>query len=195
MSTDIDVRSLVTTEYLDLADLADSLDDAAWDTLSLCDGWRVREVIAHMTMPARYTTEQFMAELAAHEFDFTRLSNAIASRDAELPTTRLVADLRADVLHEWTPPGGDTSAALNHAVIHKLDVTIALGVAGRVPGDTLRVVLDDLTAGGIARHFGTDLTGHELRTTDLDWSYGSGTPMVRQAEELAVELCGRTLPG
>lgn len=67
MSTDIDVRSLVTTEYLDLADLADSLDDAAWDTLSLCDGWRVREVIAHMTMPARYTTEQFMAELAAHE--------------------------------------------------------------------------------------------------------------------------------
>ena len=32
MSTDIDVRRLVTIEYLDLADLADSLDDAAWDT-------------------------------------------------------------------------------------------------------------------------------------------------------------------
>lgn len=36
------------TGYCDL--LAD-LDEAGWDHPSLCAGWRVREVVAHMTMP------------------------------------------------------------------------------------------------------------------------------------------------
>ena len=27
---------------------------AVWDAPSLCEGWRTREVVAHMTMPARY---------------------------------------------------------------------------------------------------------------------------------------------
>ena len=53
-----------------------------WDTPSLCAGWRVRDVVAHMTMPARYSQEEFMAELSRCEFDFTRLSNEVASRDA-----------------------------------------------------------------------------------------------------------------
>jgi uncharacterized protein (TIGR03083 family) len=59
--------------------------ETQWDTPSLCAGWRVREVIAHMTMAARYPQDQFMAELRRCDFDFGRLSNEIASRDAELP--------------------------------------------------------------------------------------------------------------
>lgn len=45
-----------------------------------------------------------MAMLRDCGFDFTRLSNEIASQDAELPSAELVANLRADVLHHWTPP-------------------------------------------------------------------------------------------
>ncbi len=56
--------------------------------VALC-GWRVREVIAHLTMAARYPEQEFMAELQRCGFDFTRLSNEIASRDAGLPTASL----------------------------------------------------------------------------------------------------------
>jgi hypothetical protein len=35
-------------------------------------------------MPARYTPEQYAAELAAAGYDFTTLSNRIAARDASL---------------------------------------------------------------------------------------------------------------
>ncbi len=59
-----------------------------------------------MTMAARYSEDEFMAKLRACDFDFTLLSNQIASRDAELPTAELVANLRADVMQHWTPPGG-----------------------------------------------------------------------------------------
>jgi len=90
-----------------------------------------------------------MAELRRCDFDFGRLSNEIASRDAGLPTSQLVADLRSEVMQYWTPPGGGYHGALNHVVIHGLDVTVPLGMPRRSPEDTIRIVLDDLTTGGV----------------------------------------------
>ncbi|HZC39144.1 MAG TPA: maleylpyruvate isomerase family mycothiol-dependent enzyme [Streptosporangiaceae bacterium] len=184
----------MTTEYLALAGLLAGLPEAGWDTPSLCAGWRVREVVAHMTMPVRYTTDQFMAELQASEGDFTRLSNRIASRDAALPAATLVGNLRDETMLHWIPPGGGLTGALNHVVIHGLDITVPLGDARRPPAGTLRAVLDDLTRGGIHANFGSDLSGRQLRATDLDWSFGSGTPVTGTAADLALFLCGRKLP-
>ena len=53
-STEISLRAAVEAEFLSLAELLDGLPDAGWDTPSLCEGWRVREVVAHLTMPVRY---------------------------------------------------------------------------------------------------------------------------------------------
>jgi uncharacterized protein (TIGR03083 family) len=184
----------VAAEYVALADLLDSISDAKWDTLSLCEGWRLREVVAHMTMAARYSEEEFMTELRDCDFDFGRLSNHVAGRDAALPTGELVGNLRADVMHHWTPPGGGYHGALNHVVIHGLDVTVPLGVPRLGPGETIRVVLDDLTKGGGHDHFGVSLAGRSLHATDLDWSYGSGPALWGAAGDLASAICGRTLP-
>ena len=111
--TDDDIQKLVTANCLALADLLESLPSGRWDTPSLCDGWRVREVAAHLTMPARYSEDAFMAELREDAFDFTRLSNRVAQRDAQLPTRELERNLRDEVLHRWTPPGGAQRGALN----------------------------------------------------------------------------------
>jgi uncharacterized protein (TIGR03083 family) len=191
---DADLQPLVAAEFSALADLLDSASDAQWGTPSLCEGWRVREVIAHLTMAARYPEDKFMAELRSCDFDFGRLSNRIASRDAELPATELVANLRSDVMRHWTPPGGGYHGALNHVVIHGLDVTVPLGVRRRSPDEALRVVLDDLTEGGGHAHFGVDIEGRRLQATDLDWSYGSGPVLRGAAEDLALMLCGRAIP-
>jgi hypothetical protein len=42
----------------------------------------------------------------------------------------------------------------------------------------MRVVLDDLTEGGIHQHFGIVIEGRTLEATDLDWAYGSD-PVLR----------------
>ena len=194
MTNDADLQPAVAAEFLALADLLDSATDVQWDTPSLCAGWRVREVIAHMTMAARYSEEEFMAELRRCDFDFSRLSNQIATRDAGLPGSELVANLRSDVMHHWTPPGGGYHGALNHVVIHGLDAAVPLGVRGRVPEETIRVVLDDLTQGGGHAHFGTSIEGCSLRATDPDRSYGSGPALHGPAGYLALVLCGRTVP-
>ena len=40
----------VERERLSLADLLDSLTSAQWETQSLCERWRVRDVAAHVAM-------------------------------------------------------------------------------------------------------------------------------------------------
>jgi uncharacterized protein (TIGR03083 family) len=192
---DTSLQPAVAAEFASLAGLLAGASRAQWDTWSLCAGWRVREVIAHLTMAARYPEQEFMAELRRCDFDFTRLSNEIASRDANLPESQLVACLRSDVMKHWTPPGGGYHGALNHVVIHGLDVTVPLGVPRRCPDETIRIVLDDLTRGGGHAHFGIAIEGRCLQASDLDWSYGSGAALRGGAGELALALCGRAVPG
>jgi uncharacterized protein (TIGR03083 family) len=194
MTNDAELQPAVAAEFVALAELLAAATEAQWDTPSLCAGWRVREVVAHMTMAARYSEDQFMAELRRCDFDFGRLSNEIAGRDAALPAGELVTNLRSDVMAQWTPPGGGYHGALNHVVIHGLDITVPLGVPRRSPDDTIKIILDDLTRGDVHERFGTSIEGRSLQATDLDWSYGSGPPLRGEAGDLAVVLCGRVLP-
>jgi uncharacterized protein (TIGR03083 family) len=59
------LQPTVAAELTRLADLLDAASEAQWDTASLCAGWRVREVVAHMTMAARYPEEQFTSPAVA----------------------------------------------------------------------------------------------------------------------------------
>jgi uncharacterized protein (TIGR03083 family) len=191
---DTHLQPAVAAEFTTLADLLAAASGAQWDTPSLCEGWRVREVVAHLTMAARYSEAEFMTELRRCDFDFTRLSNEVAGRDASLPEDELVANLRSDVMQRWTPPGGGYHGALNHVVIHGLDVTVPLGVPRRSPDETIRVVLDGLAQAGGHAHFGTVINGRRLEASDLDWSHGSGPVLRGAAGDLALAICGRAVP-
>lgn len=189
-----DLQPLIMAEFVALAETLGSISEAQWDTPSLCEGWRVREVIAHVTMAARYSDEEFVAKLAEIDFDFTRLSNQIARRDAELATSELVANLHSDLMHHWTPPGGGQHGALNHILVHGLDATVPLGLPRRAPQDSLRVILDDLTQGGVHDAFGVDIDRRSLQATDLDWSFGAGPTLRGAGQDLVLAICGRALP-
>jgi uncharacterized protein (TIGR03083 family) len=193
-ATDTDLQESVAAECRALADLLSGLAPEAWDTPSLCAGWRVREVVAHLTMPARYTTARFIAEMARARGSFHRMADRSAQRDGALPADELVAALRAARLHAWKPPGGGHQGALVHAVIHGLDVTTPLGLRRRVPRDRLRIVLAGLSTSRSLRYFGVDLSGVELQADDIGWSLGSGTLLAGDAQDLALLLAGRRLP-
>lgn len=184
----------IAEEYNALADLLESAGPPAWDAPSLCEGWRTREVVAHVTMPVRYSGPAFMAELEAVGGDFTRLSNTVAARDGALPTERLLADLRSEVLHRWQPPGGGEDGALTHCVVHCLDVIEAVPLRRRMPVERVRRVLSLLADPTAPNLFGTDLSGVQLRADDLEWSYGIGDPVVGPAQALALVVSGRLLP-
>lgn len=194
MRTDNEKAAMVAASYTALAGALESAGPPAWDTPSPCEGWRVREVVAHVTMPVRYDEAAFMAELQACDFDFTKLSNAVAARDGGLPVETLLANLRDPALAAWTPPGGGLDGALSHAVIHGLDATDPLGRSDALPAGAVAEVLAGLTAGGGHQHFGVAIDATRYEATDLDWSYGAGAVVRGTAADLVLHLSGRQLP-
>ena len=192
--TDLDLAAEIAGEFLALADLLEAAPPEAWDAPSLCAGWRTREVVAHMTMPARYDGPQFMERLAATGGDFSALSDAVAAEDGALPAATLLENLRSEMLHAWEPPGGGAQGALTHCVIHGLDITEAMPLARRVPVERVGAVLGVLEGAGGAELFGADLSGTQLRADDLEWSYGAGALVTGPAQVLALVLCGRLVP-
>jgi uncharacterized protein (TIGR03083 family) len=190
----MDLQPLVGDSFARLADLLEQQDSAAWDEPSLCEGWRVREVISHVTMAARFTPEEFGAELSAVNGDFQSLSDTIAGRESELPIPTHLANLRSPTLAAWQPPGGGAIGALNHAVVHGLDVTNALRLPRTCSDEAARVLLESLTTAGLAGHFGVDLVQLRLEASDLDWNWGAGRTVTATAAELISLACHRTLP-
>jgi uncharacterized protein (TIGR03083 family) len=189
-----EVKAAVAAERRDMADVLGGLSEEQWDAPTLCDGWRVREVVAHTTLAYRASLPKVMFELLKARGDINRMSDRCARRDAKRMTSaELLACLRDNVEHPWAPPGGGPTAALSHEVIHGLDITVGLGLPRRVPVERVKIVLDGLRPKNVA-FFGTDLDGVELRATDLDWSFGSGKPVEGLAQDLLLAICGRRLP-
>jgi len=174
-----------------LADLLADLDTDGWAADSLCAGWRVREVVAHMTMPYRHTGQAVMAGIAAHGGDFNSFADELARQDtATRSDAELLASLRDNVRHPWQPPVGGQAGALSHDVIHGLDITEPLGLP-RPPADRIGLVLGGAGPRQLA-YFGVDLTGRRLVATDTDLVLGDG-PMVTElpAADILLAVAGR----
>jgi len=193
--TENDVQALVGPQFRALADALAAGPASVADAPSLCEGWAVKNVMAHMTMAARYDGPAFAAELAAVGHDFGALSEKVARRDGELGFDRLLDDLRSDTMAGWAPPGGGAAGALSHVVIHGLDITAALGLPRTAEDRATLLVLASLADGGVAAHFGVDPTGRWLKATDLDWQFGAGEPVEAPAGDLVLALTGRRRPG
>ena len=191
---DNDLMQAIAGERRDEVAMLAALPADAWDAPTLCAGWRVREVVAHQTMPFRYSGRRFALELLKAGGRFDRMADHVARRDAgSMSPAELLAALADNVDHGWKPPGGGLAGALTHDVIHGLDITVGVGVQRSVPPDRLMIALEQVTSRR-RNPFGVDLDGICLQADDLDWTFGSGTPLSGAAQDLLLVYCGRTLP-
>lgn len=193
-SDEADLQSLVGPQFQALAAALGEKPSTVGDLPSLCEGWTVRNVMAHVTMAARYDGAAFQNELAAAGFDFQTVSETIARRDGQLPFDVLLEDLRSDTMAQWAPPGGGAAGALSHVVIHSLDITSGIDIPRTASNEATVAVLDALTEGGVHTHFGTRVAGVRLVARDLGWAYGDGPPLVADAADLLLALAGRPRP-
>jgi uncharacterized protein (TIGR03083 family) len=193
MATD-DLMPTIAAERRAFGHVLDGLPEPDWNAPSLCSGWRVREVVAHMTMPFRYPAPRVLAELVRSRGNFARMADRVARRDAQAPLGTLLDGWRTNVDNPWKPPGGGLRGALTHDVVHGMDITVPLGIEHPVSDAALRVVLDHATTPLSLKHFGLDLTGIRLEADDLDWVFGDGEPVRGGARALLLVLMDRRLP-
>jgi uncharacterized protein (TIGR03083 family) len=188
-----EVRTEIAAQRAELAEMLAGLAPRQWDAPTLCAGWRVREVVAHITYPFRASLPRFLVDFARAGANFDRMADRVARRDAAANSAQLLAAVRDNVEHPWSPPGGGPVGALSHDVIHGLDITLALFPERTVPTGRMSVVLGGLTPRSIG-YFGTDLSGVRLVATDLEWTFGEGEPLHGRAQDLLMVICGRRLP-
>ena len=189
------LRDMIAAQRAELAEILAGLPAPGWDEPTLCAGWRVREVVAHITMPFRLGRGRFALELAKSRGRFNEMADRVVRHDAAaMSAAELAGAVSSNAGHPWKPPGGGYTGALAHDLIHGLDITVPLGLARPVPEERLRLVLPDSLTDRSVTFFGVDLDGIELRAEDMDWTLGSGAPLKGAASDLLLVLSGRTLP-
>ncbi|WP_369215487.1 maleylpyruvate isomerase family mycothiol-dependent enzyme [Streptomyces flavofungini] len=188
------IRAAIAAERRELAAAFDALRPEQWDAPSLCAGWRVREVVAHMSLGFRHSLPRTLAELLRARGSLHRMTDRCARADAaRFSAAELAALLRDNAHHPWTPPVGGYTSALGHDVVHGLDVTTALGTGRAVPLDRVRPLLAAVDRRSL-KFFGADLSDVSLHADDLDWTYGSGAPVRGAAQDLLLVAYGRKVP-
>ncbi|QRY84033.1 maleylpyruvate isomerase family mycothiol-dependent enzyme [Tsukamurella tyrosinosolvens] len=171
--TDTDLYDATVAERTRMASLLEGLTPEQWGADSLCAGWRIREVVAHLNMTDTQTQEEFGAALAEAGGDINAAVDRTARADvARFSDAELLAIQRARVASRWTPGPGATQGALAHEVIHGLDITVPLGLPGPAPA-VLAATVAGSTAEGLA-FFGVDLAGLRLTAVDSDLVLGDG---------------------
>ncbi|MDO5734955.1 MAG: maleylpyruvate isomerase family mycothiol-dependent enzyme [Propionibacteriaceae bacterium] len=186
--------SITVAERRRLVHVLGTLTSDGWDHSALCEGWRVREVVAHLTMPYRYSNGAVIRGILSAHGSFNRFVDRAAKRDAATMTTDDMLQCLADnVESTWRPPGGGQADTLRENVIHGLDITEALGLEPP-PVATILQVLEH-TGPRSLKTFVDTLDGHRLEATDAEWHVGEGDPLRLRAKDILLAMSGRaTLP-
>jgi len=174
------------------AGLLDGLTDEQWETPSLCDGWSVREVVAHLLMPFSVSLPRMALMLARSGFDLDKTSDRFARRE-QRTNAELAAALRANAEHRFTPPGLGPEAPLTDIVVHTQDISRPLGIPTPIPAEHAHVVLDFLVSPKAVRGFvPAGLTeGLTFTSVDTGWLHGSGSEVTGSATDLMLAIAGR----
>lgn len=193
---DVDtVWSVVDAERLGLAELLEGLSEEQWERSSLCTGWRVRDVAAHLTLAHTGAVTAAMG-LARARGSFDRMVRDTARRHAAVPTGRLIAELRAMVGSRRLAPGVSYLEPMLDVLVHGQDIAIPLGLPRRVPVDAAAAAATRVWNMGrpMSRAFRarSRLRGLRLVATDADWSVGEGHRVEGSIEALLLLLTGRT---
>ena len=128
--------SLVHAERAALAaDLAD-LTDQQWATLSLCTGFTVRQVLAHLTAGASLNPVRWLAGVIRCRFDFDKMvAMRLAEQLGATPAETLARFRR--VVTSTTKAPVPTAAVLGETIVHAEDIRRPLGIHRDYPIATL----------------------------------------------------------
>ena len=116
----------IDTQRLRTADLLDELTPEEWDTPSLCDGWTVRDVAAHLTLQQMTLGSALLAALR-HPGSLNHIINASARDRARRPPDQLIAEIRGMVGSRRHNVGVTPLETLIDIVVHGQDIAVPLG--------------------------------------------------------------------
>lgn len=186
----MNMMRLARDERADLAEFLGTLSPDQWNGKTLCDGWRVRDVVAHLISYDALTGAELFGRLAKAQFLLNRANAAGVSLAAERSPEELLADLNAHLDPRGVTAGFGGRIALLDCLIHHQDIRRGLGAPRQVPAERLAPAL---AFARIAPPIGAIWRARGLRlvATDLNWSAGRGPVVAGPGEPLLLAIAGR----
>lgn len=186
-----DTWSLVHAERAAMIDDLTDLDDGQWEVPSLCAGWTVHDVVAHLVDTARTTRLGFLVGLARARFDFDRQNARGVERHRGASPQETLERLARVASRRSTPPA-PLDSRLVEEVVHGEDIRRPLGLTHSYPQEavvrSLRLQARTPVAFGGAKQL---LAGVRLTAVDADVSLGEGAEVRGPALSLLLAICGR----
>jgi uncharacterized protein (TIGR03083 family) len=186
----VNPRRWAAEERAELAAFLDGLTAAQWEAPTLCPGWRVRDVVAHMISYEDLGARGLLRRFAQGRFRPSRVNDVGIAAYATCSPRELVALLRERLSPRGLTAGFGGRIALVDATIHHQDIRRPLGAPRDIPAERLRPALDfALVAPPIGAY--RRARGLRLVATDLDWASGRGPEVRGPAEALLMAVAGR----
>jgi uncharacterized protein (TIGR03083 family) len=186
----MNVMALAHQERSDLADFLEELTQDQWEAESLCLGWRVRDVVAHVISYEEHGRGDLLRRLARARFRFGQLNEVALAEYAHVDTRGLVAFLRSHLDPQGSTARFGGRVGLVDALIHQQDIRRPLRMPRLIPEERLRCALPFAVTAPPLRGF-WHARGVRLVATDLDWSRGKGPEARGTAEAVLMVMAGR----
>lgn len=180
----------IDTQRSELADLLVALPEESWQVPSLCAGWTVRDVAAHLTFAqARLRDVAWPALRAGLRYNATIRQTAVRS---PLSHEQIIATLRDFVGSRRTAPFVSELEPLLDILVHTQDICVPLGITREMPVDAAAATADRVLRLRGPMRLWKPPPGVRLVATDTDWSHGQGTLVEAPMAALLLVLTGRT---
>jgi len=177
----------------DLRQLSRELSETDWSTPSLCAGWTVKDVFAHLLGGRWISLAQMVFGIARYR-SMDRWADAVSRRlAAETSTAELIEAFDRET-RRWPEKGiaglEAKSAKLADNLVHEFDIRRAVGKPRAVPAERMTAALDAATRTNMWGNK-SRIKGLRLQATDLGWAHGDGPLVQGAAEELFLAINGR----
>jgi uncharacterized protein (TIGR03083 family) len=182
-------------QRLAVADLLDGLTADEWDRPSLCEGWRVHDVAAHLTLQQMGLRD--LPGLLRHWRGglHPTIQDAARRRAATMTPAEIVADIRETAGLRRHNLGVTPMETLADLLVHAQDIAVPLDRTHPVPPEAAAAVIRR----GLTMRMPPPLpsarkmAGIRLTATDITWSYGTGPEVRGPIAALMLISTGRTV--
>lgn len=173
-----------------IEDLA-GLPTAKWDTPSLCPGWDVHDVVAHLVDTAQTTRLSFTRRMVAARFDFDRDNAEGILRERADDPLRTLDRFRAARSRTSTPPAAAVTR-LVEAFVHGEDIRRPLKINTNYPPAHVATALGYQVKTRISMGGGKEnARGWRLVASDTPFAQGHGPVVNGSAISLLMAVSGR----
>jgi uncharacterized protein (TIGR03083 family) len=191
----MDYDGLRLQEMAAISELLHELRPEEWDVPSVCDGWRVRDVIGHMCLGYTTPMPTMVAKIGRYGFNVPKASReeSITYASARSPEELLGV---FDTIHRDNVRKGISKVikpgeGLVDHTIHHQDIRRPLHRPRTVPPDRLVAALGVIP--GLGGFVGAKkrVQGLRLVATDVEWSAGAGPEVRGPGEAILLAASGR----